>query len=131
MIERKDLMLEAADEIIDRGLSAPANVKKFRAGPEWNLHLLNHKQSRSFVKMSKRRRKIFLATLTHFNPATGEIGTTRFGKKNGWEWIPVTHTCTDKHGKALDNLLQKWADLTCQDDPKRISTGMYNVPVAK
>lgn len=114
MIERKDLMLEAADEIIDRGLTAAANVKKFRDGPVWNLRLLNHKQSRSFVKMSKRRQKIFLATLTHFDPATGDIGTTRFGKKNGWEWIPVTHTYTEKHGSPLANLMNEWANIVTE-----------------
>lgn len=115
MIERKDLMLEAGDDIIAQFLEAMEKVKKFRAGPEWNLHLLHHKQSRSFVKMSKRRRKIFLGSLTHLDPTTGNIGTTRFGQKNGWRFIPPIHICKDKVGEPLNAMMKQWAELLNYD----------------
>lgn len=111
MIERKDLMSEVAAETVELFQLAIKNVKLFREKPLWNLHLLHHKQARSFRQMSKRRRKIFLASLTHFDKATRSIGTTRFGQKHGWWFIPPIHVCKDKVGEPLVAMMKQWSEL--------------------
>lgn len=111
MIERNDPMLEVANDIIEQFQLAMKNVKTFREKPEYNLHLLHHKQVRSYRQMSKRRRKIFLSSLTHFDPVTRSIGTTRFGQQNGWRFIPPIHICKDKVGEPLTAMMKQWSEL--------------------
>lgn len=113
MIERNDPMLDTANQVIAEEViiqKALENRTAFRKNQLRNCEVLSLQQAKSFFKMSERRKKIFLNSLTHFNPKTGQIATTRYGRKHGLLWIPMVHTVVEKIGAPMERMMAQWME---------------------
>lgn len=79
--------------------------------------LLADIDQKSYLGMSKRRKKRFLSRLRMFERSTGKLASIKHLSRKGFSSIPMIHVFVEKTGAGFNKFMNQWLGIVTGDTP--------------